>query len=281
VQYFIFKKMENNSEVILLAFSTVYVQRTIQEKLQCTQLAVGSEQCVHPNYGQYQLYKTRSALLNCDVHHAVFQHPIMSTKLEALAACANRQPYAKVLLIDRNTMGPDPEDLALNWYIINSVERLEQCLAIQLAPEVRDHIAQMALPLTARIDRTDNPFSVGGSDDTVFWIIPRRANRRLFYEDLVDHPRVETRTPLKSEWEERLKQTKEAPKDSDANPDVNSEGTPTCCICMDSEPTIMLAPCMHQCVCDVCVKELMERDLQSKKCPICRADIADIYKPIK
>jgi Zinc finger, C3HC4 type (RING finger) len=164
---------------------------------------------------------------------------------------------------------------------INSVERLEQCLAIQLAPEVRDHIAQMALPLTARIDRMAvGPLVGTESSDAVFWIIPRRANRRLFYEDLVDHPRVETRTPLKSEWEERLKQTKETPKDSDANPDVNPNG-PTCCICMDSEPTIMLAPCMHQCVCDVCVKELMERDLQSKKCPICRADIVDIYKPIK
>ena len=263
--------MELNSEVILLAFSTVYTQRIIQEKLQCAQQ--DNEQCTHPNYGQYLLYKTHSALLNCNVHHAVFQHPFMSNKLEAITACASRHPYAKVLLIDRNS-ALDTQGLALNWYIINSVERLEQCLAIEFAPEVRDHIAQMALPLTARVDRMENPFSTG--DDTIFWIIPRRANRRLFYEDLVDHPRVETRTPLKSEWEERLKQT---PKVSETNPDAPNGAM--CCICMDSEPTIMLAPCMHQCVCDVCVKELMERDFQSKKCPICRADIADIYKPIK
>lgn len=79
----------------------------------------------------------------------------------------------------------------------------------------------------------------------------------------------EERTPLTTTWEDRLKTP--TAKRSKKN----------CVICLENDPVVMLAPCMHQCVCDVCAKELMERNDQRKKCPLCRGQINDLFRPIK
>ena len=42
-----------------------------------------------------------------------------------------------------------------------------------------------------------------------------------------------------------------------------------CCICLDNQSNILLLPCNHMCICNVCINMINNR-----KCPIC---ITDIY----
>lgn len=44
------------------------------------------------------------------------------------------------------------------------------------------------------------------------------------------------------------------------------EETFLCKICFKNTPNILLQPCSHLCICDVCIKQVV-----NKKCPICRA----------
>ena len=41
----------------------------------------------------------------------------------------------------------------------------------------------------------------------------------------------------------------------------------TCVICLNAEPTHLLAPCGHQCVCAACCKMVLAR---TRQCPVCR-----------
>ena len=42
-----------------------------------------------------------------------------------------------------------------------------------------------------------------------------------------------------------------------------------CCVCLDNKCNILLLPCDHFVLCDICCKEIYD----SKKCPICQSDV--------
>ncbi len=42
-----------------------------------------------------------------------------------------------------------------------------------------------------------------------------------------------------------------------------------CCICLDNKCNILLLPCDHLVLCDICCREVYH----SKKCPICQEDV--------
>lgn len=44
-----------------------------------------------------------------------------------------------------------------------------------------------------------------------------------------------------------------------------------CCICMDRKSNILLLPCNHLNICDICCRDSI--NLQFKKCPTCQQDV--------
>ena len=50
-----------------------------------------------------------------------------------------------------------------------------------------------------------------------------------------------------------------------------------CVICLDKERDSIFYPCGHECVCQPCGKQFMDKAAQ-KMCPICRNRIKDIIK---
>ena len=53
-----------------------------------------------------------------------------------------------------------------------------------------------------------------------------------------------------------------------------------CVICQDREKCIMILPCRHLCICDVCQVSLMQRTdrAHSRTCPICRKIVKQTIK---
>ena len=49
-----------------------------------------------------------------------------------------------------------------------------------------------------------------------------------------------------------------------------------CIVCWESDATHAFVPCGHRCVCDICGKQLLAREL--KKCPVCRASYQRLMK---
>ncbi len=87
--------------------------------------------------------------------------------------------------------------------------------------------------------------------------------------------RIPERTSLNDTYQKRLRVP-----DPGVADDSEDESSPTCCICLSAPPTTMFSPCQHQCACRDCAVEVMERDDQKKTCPLCRAPIEDIFRPI-
>jgi hypothetical protein len=54
--------------------------------------------------------------------------------------------------------------------------------------------------------------------------------------------------------------------------DVSSIQTPRCCICMDRQPDMLIRPCNHLCLCQICSAALLRR------CPQCRVAIRTIER---
>lgn len=42
-----------------------------------------------------------------------------------------------------------------------------------------------------------------------------------------------------------------------------------CCICLDNKCNILLLPCDHLVICDICCKQIYN----TKKCPICQEEV--------
>ncbi|KJE96212.1 serine/threonine-protein kinase PBS1 [Capsaspora owczarzaki ATCC 30864] len=64
-------------------------------------------------------------------------------------------------------------------------------------------------------------------------------------------------------------------QDASATSDEHSNSSANhrqCTVCRDAEPTAMLLPCRHACVCETCALSLLERT-QAAACPICRQRI--------
>lgn len=165
--------------------------------------------------------------------------------------------YDKVLILDHNIQ--DIIDMPLNWYVIHSLSQLEEALHVQCTTEQSYMLSRRSFQLRIPMPIVQLLQQIVGYDD-----------------DQVTRHAPETRTPLNAEWAAKIEEKEEEEKNDD-----NDETDPKCVICLTNDPCILLTPCSHQCVCDICVKEVLERDDQKKQCPVCRNEIKDIYKPIK
>jgi serine/threonine protein kinase len=67
------------------------------------------------------------------------------------------------------------------------------------------------------------------------------------------------------ELQEALYQVRSA---QDLDEDENN-----CCICMDNKRNILVQPCMHLCICNVC-----QSGLPNNECPLCRGPITSLTK---
>jgi len=221
------------------------------------------------------------------VKSAVLDNEDITQKFDTIDELVNYFTPKRVLIVDRTLqkrMIP-PERLKLTYFLIHTVSQLEDALGIVLDSRQRHLIINRTLPTTTRTRPHSNygfiRISESSSGNTLNIMMNPGFLDTLFDDDLTRHPIIghhemvdvpvaQTRTPLNSEWTKKLEQKAEPESDS-----------PKCVVCMSNEPCIMLVPCSHQCVCDICVKELLERDDQRKQCPICRTKIENIFKPIK
>ena len=53
-----------------------------------------------------------------------------------------------------------------------------------------------------------------------------------------------------------------------------------CVVCMEREKSVVLMPCLHLCICQGCVDQLVAQSGRKKAmCPVCRELITDTIKP--
>lgn len=57
---------------------------------------------------------------------------------------------------------------------------------------------------------------------------------------------------------------------------VAPEGTSTCIICIERSPVCAVLPCMHQCICCSCARDLGKQNITT--CPVCRAPMDAIKR---
>jgi hypothetical protein len=57
------------------------------------------------------------------------------------------------------------------------------------------------------------------------------------------------------------------------------EGDAICLACAENRASICLG-CNHQCLCDVCMKKLLQLPGVNRICPVCRKEIVEISRPI-
>lgn len=158
----------------------------------------------------------------------------------------------RVVIIDRLMKIPEQRILPCYFPVKRAFE-LEQGMDMVWTNEQRNKISERILT-------------------NVRPVVQSLLNRLLSSSYMIIRERPE-RTPLSTTWEERLKET--------PSKRTKTDDESICVVCLDNESVVMWAPCMHQCVCDVCAKELMERNDQTRKCPLCREPITDLFRPIK
>jgi hypothetical protein len=207
----------------------------------------------------WSLKLANSAIRTFDYY---FNAPSAIAVFDMLDQLCEQFQCGRALIVSRNITRADipPGRFKDNYYLIRAVDQLEQALMVELPDRDRRSLARMTLPL----------HYTGQRRAPVMYVVQHLIQ-------LQDHPpqREVQREPVPNVWEERLN-AEEGRKRKREEEDEEI----TCIICLDKDPVIMLAPCMHQCLCDVCVREIMERDDQQKNCPVCREEIKDIYKPI-
>lgn len=239
--------------MILLVFSQTIVQTDIGDALALTNAE--REIIQFTDFYQFNLIK---CVFKQDqiLHHTMIRHPDQTVIMDIIDLLVTTRNYSKVLIINKrleNHMVPDGR-LKYNYYIIRTTPQLEECLNFQVEGFRRNRIIRNSLPLAVSLEQ-----------HMFFMMAPEPESER-----------EPERTPLKRTWTERLDAMT-----SEERAKEKTQGSIECVICIDAYPAIMLAPCMHQCVCKECIVEIMERGDQKKKCPICREPIDDIFKPIK
>lgn len=193
---------------------------------------------------------------------------------EMVVARYNQSVYNKVLVLSRARL--NIEEMPSNWYMIRTVPDLEDALHITLTTE-----QLRALTSVQNSQRRSSVRYSYAMPAEFFQIIQQLVGMdddqvaRTGFEQF-QQPEVRTRTPLNAQWEEKLKDKSPPPPTKKQRVDDS-----LCVICLTSETNVVCLPCAHQCVCDICIVEILERDDQKKKCPICREEIQDIVKPIK
>lgn len=231
-------------ESFLIICSTHYAMRDICTALELDVAESGVQNVGKAIFRGKTLYITRLQFPRTD-----FIQPI-----------SNQLRANTVLVVNR---GMDQEMFAHyppNYYLINCVENLEQCLNVELSNSERDKLSRRVLYARAHSDEA--PIDTAA---IVFHF--------LFPEPVAQNgPPPRTAVPRK--WEDQLKE----PEQKRAKTEDTDEG---CVVCMDKHNSIMFTPCAHQCVCDVCAREIMERNDLKKECPVCRSPIEDLYRPLK
>lgn len=217
-------------------------------------------------------------ILNSQLSTLFIRHPNPLIVFDAIDAEMREKECNTCLIINRHMQPEDvPENRLLpNYYIINFVEQLEEALNVQIEDRSRRTLTNTVLPSMVQVraaDRilfgTGQPLIMTNNGPFIleFDFAP------LLQQQQQQQPVV--REPINEVWENRL-----ASKRRKVDVEEDIEGESTCIICLDDPPSIMLAPCQHQCLCEVCAREVLERSDQKKQCPICRAEIQEIYKPI-
>jgi len=183
--------------------------------------------------------------------------PESNTRIDEIDQIHNDNPNTtRIIIVDLGRLIPQPRIKDI-YFPVKYAFEMEQAMDMTWSNEQRNKMSRRVL--TRRRQR--NPI--------------RTILRQLIFVTALqpeEQPQQqETRTPLSTTWEDRLKEPEKK------KTKVSTE----CVICLDNDPMVMWVPCQHKCVCDVCARELMERDDQNKKCPICREPITDLFRPIE
>ena len=192
-----------------------------------------------------------------NIHHVMLRHFNFNIVVDVADYLLDRFNYTKILFVNKGLEpGIIPNDrIKPNYYIIQTTPQLEECLGVEIEANRRNRIIRFHLPLALRVNFynfiENEPFIVAREE-----------------------PEEPVRVSMKRTWTDRLNAM--TTDDKEIENEISE-----CVVCLDNDPTIMLAPCMHQCICTTCIVEIMEREDQAKKCPICRVVIEDIFKPIK
>lgn len=62
--------------------------------------------------------------------------------------------------------------------------------------------------------------------------------------------------------------------------ELAQQGDAVCITCTVNRASILLVDCGHQCMCDVCMKQMMELPGVKRNCPCCRLEFTAISRPI-
>lgn len=73
---------------------------------------------------------------------------------------------------------------------------------------------------------------------------------------------------LNPAWEQVLKE-----------PEVAQQGDPVCVICHTNRASILFVNCSHQCMCDLCVRQMFELHGVTRACPMCREPCDVLNRP--
>lgn len=165
------------------------------------------------------------------------------TEESAQGAMVQYGPFDRVIYLF------DPEgELEPTHYNVDNVEDFEAAYGERLAPNMR---VKMENRVFGRIRLSDAMIG--------FQMIHIMGNHMVLQALQDDPPEPQ---PLPDAWRKRLREPEEG------------EG---CAVCMSAAATIALVPCGHQCLCDTCAADLMERKTQ---CPICRGAVESIIRPV-
>jgi hypothetical protein len=78
----------------------------------------------------------------------------------------------------------------------------------------------------------------------------------------------------KEHWVKRLKLAADEEKECEDDADC-------CVICQEHPKSVIITPCLHQCICATCGKQLLEKEDVENLCPVCREPIQKLLHPIK
>ena len=211
---------------------------------------------VYSSHEQSEITSETLDLTNFSTHVV----PDSSTRMDEIDELYVQNPDAKrIIIIDLDMLIPDARIKDVYFPVKHAFE-MEQAMDMRWTNEQRNKMSQRVL---TRRRRRANPIQ------TIFQQLV--FIQRMVPSLVAEQPQEVVRTPLSTTWEDRIKEPEQK----------KTKQSTQCVICLDNDPMIMWVPCQHKCVCDVCAKELMERNDQNKKCPICREPITDLFRPIE
>jgi len=80
----------------------------------------------------------------------------------------------------------------------------------------------------------------------------------------------------KSEVKQETMQSENRDSQNGAPSEAKQQNSFRCCICMTAPPCIAFQPCWHVCVCVACCGDLLARNNDAVKCPMCRTPVLNL-----